>query len=86
MSDENLTRDAWEDEARRIVRAELARQDVTYKQLVKLLGGIGVDETERSITNKLSRGSFQFVFALQVMAALGVKVLDVQLRGAGKKV
>lgn len=61
----------WENEARRIVKAELARRGYTYERLAKRLNTIGVIETERSIANKMSRGSFSFVFFLQCMQAIG---------------
>jgi len=44
----------WENEARRIVRAELVRRGITYKGLAARLVAIGVKETERSIANKMS--------------------------------
>lgn len=52
----------WESEARRIVKAELVRRGMTYSRLAALLCTIGVEETERSVANKMSRGSFSFVF------------------------
>ncbi|WP_321954128.1 DUF6471 domain-containing protein [Paraburkholderia bannensis] len=61
----------WYKVARNVLRAELARHGVSYRQLAVLLAGIGVAETERSIANKLSRGSFSFAFYLQCMRALG---------------
>ncbi len=42
-------------------------------QLAKLLQASGVEETTRSIANKVSRGTFSFVFFLQVMRVLGVQ-------------
>ncbi len=47
-------------------------------QLAKLLQASGVEETTRSIANKVSRGTFSFVFFLQVMRVLGVR--DVSLK------
>jgi hypothetical protein len=61
----------WYQIAGNVLRAELARQGLSYRQLAALLAGIGVDETERAIANKLSRGSFSFAFFLQCMRALG---------------
>jgi hypothetical protein len=73
----------WYQEARRVLRAELARRDVGYKQLALMLQGIGVPETERSIANKLSRGSFSFAFYLQVMKAMGRTEANIDLRDVG---
>ncbi|TDN62434.1 MULTISPECIES: DUF6471 domain-containing protein [Paraburkholderia] len=61
----------WYQVARNVLRAELVRHGVSYRQLATLLANIGVRETERSIANKLSRGSFSFAFYLQCMRALG---------------
>lgn len=66
----------WEKEARRIVRAELVRRGLTYEQLATRLQMIGIDETERSIANKMSRGTFSFVFVLQCMKAMGVNAVN----------
>ncbi|MDR5746754.1 DUF6471 domain-containing protein [Caballeronia sp. LZ029] len=61
----------WYQTARAVLRAELVRQDISYRHLAGLLAQIGVAETERSIASKLSRGSFSFAFYLQCMKALG---------------
>lgn len=74
----------WNQEARRVLRAELARKDVSYKRLVQLLGNIGVEETQSSITNKLSRGSFSFAFFLQCMAAIGKTTIEITLGESGR--
>jgi hypothetical protein len=70
----------WNAEARRLLRAELARREVSYKKLVLLLEGIGVAETERAIANKLSRGTFSFAFFIQCMKALGCERVELSLR------
>lgn len=63
----------WTQEAKGVLRSELDRRGVTYMQLAKLLQASGVEETTRSIANKVSRGTFSFVFFLQVMRVLGVQ-------------
>jgi hypothetical protein len=50
-----------------------------YKQLAVLLEGIGVEETERSIASKISRGAFTFAFFLQCMKALGRPAVHIDL-------
>jgi len=61
----------WEAKARGIIRGEMARQNVTYAQLVEKLAVIGVKEDERNLRNKVSRGKFTAAFMLQALAALG---------------
>lgn len=72
----------WESEAKRILKAELARQGVTYKALVLRLEAIGVVDEERAIRNRISRGKFPLVFFLQCMRAIGVTEVDLRDRAA----
>lgn len=62
----------WAAEAKGILRAELDRRGVTYAKLAKLMQANQMHETERSLANKISRGSFSFAFFLQVMRVLKV--------------
>lgn len=61
----------WEAKARGIIRGEMARQGITYAQLVEKLAAIGVTEDERNLRNKISRGKFTAAFLLQCLHALG---------------
>jgi hypothetical protein len=61
----------WEAKARGLLRAEMARRNITYAQLVEQLAAIGVDENERNLRNKVSRGKFTAGFMLQCLTALG---------------
>ena len=65
----------WSGRAKNLLRSELKRQGVTYAQLSDLLEKIGVQENEKNIANKISRGVFTMAFFLQCMAAIGVKEL-----------
>ena len=75
----------WENEARRIVRAELVRRGVTYQGLASRLRAMGVRETERSIANKMSRGTFSFVFVLQCLRAIGAESVSFELTDAASR-
>ena len=68
-------RSDWEAKARGILRAEMARQNVTYSQLLQRLESIGVSEDERNLRNKVSRGKFSAAFMLQCLSALGCQSL-----------
>lgn len=65
----------WRLLASSILKSELAKRNINYEPLVKMLGKIGVEETYASIANKISRGSFDFSFFLQCAAAIGIKNL-----------
>lgn len=65
----------YETRAKNLLKAELKRRGLTYKQLAEKLAEIGVAETERNLNNKVSRGGFTAAFLLQVLAAIGAKEL-----------
>ena len=65
----------WEAKARGILRAEMARQNVSYSQLREKLESIGVKEDERNLRNKVSRGKFTAAFLIQCLFALGSREL-----------
>ena len=64
--------DAWERQAKNLVRAELMRRGMSQERLVGELAKFGVVETVPNLRNKLSRGRFTVVWFLQIMAAIGV--------------
>ncbi len=65
----------WEEKAKGLLRAEMARRGVTYASLVERLAAIGVQDNERNLRNKVSRGKFTAGFLLQCLAALGASSL-----------
>ena len=72
------TEQEWADRARRFLKAELKRADVTYEELATLLKAHGLTETEASIANKLRRGTFATTFFLASLAALRVEGLRLE--------
>ncbi|MEJ0063965.1 MAG: DUF6471 domain-containing protein [Alphaproteobacteria bacterium] len=61
----------WAKRVKGILKAELKRRNVSYKELAEKLEAVGVKESERNIANKLARGSFTAVFFVQCLAAIG---------------
>jgi hypothetical protein len=61
----------WADRAKRFVKAELKRAEVTYEELANRLREHGLQETKASIAAKLGRGSFPATFFIVVMKAIG---------------
>jgi len=68
----------WQERAKRLLKAELKRRDVSYRQLSERLADIGVAETDRNIANKISRGGFTAAFFLQCLSAIGCKHLPLE--------
>lgn len=67
----------WQNRVKGILKAELKRRNVSYKQLAERLEAMGIHETERNINNKISRGGFTAVFFVQCLAAIGLKTVDI---------
>lgn len=65
----------WEEMAKGLLRAEMARKGATYGQLVEKLAAIGITDNERNLRNKVSRGKFTAGFFLQCFIALGCSQL-----------
>ena len=61
----------WQNRAKRYVKAELKRADVTYEELARRLNERGWTETKAGITNKLARGAFTATFFLAALAEIG---------------
>ena len=61
----------WANRARQFVKAELKLASVSYHELAQRLREHGLEETEASIANKLSRGTFPATFFLATMKAIG---------------
>jgi len=74
-----IARMSWDNDARQILKVEVVRRGLTYERLAKLMQVSGVEETSRSIANKMSRGTFTFVFFLQVMKAMGAKTVTIEV-------
>ena len=68
-------KDEYEAKAARLLKAELKREGVTYKELVEKLDAIGVSEKEVNIRNKLARGKFSAAFLFYCLEAIGVSYL-----------
>ena len=63
----------YETKAKNLLKGELKRRGMTYAQLAKALSEIGVQENERNLNNKISRGGFTAAFLLQCLEAIGAQ-------------
>lgn len=63
--------DEWTDKTKGILKAEIARRHLTYKDVVQKLAEHGISETEANLRNKISRGGFSAVFFVQCLVAIG---------------
>ena len=67
--------DAWRARVKRLLKAELKRRKVTYFELADKLAAIGIEEDEKNIAKKISRGAFKAIFLFQCLAAIGCEDL-----------
>ena len=65
----------WQDRTKGLLKAELKRKNVSYRDLAEKLTTLGVPESEANIKNKISRGRFTAVFFVQCLVAIGVREL-----------
>ena len=68
----------WEERAKRFLKAELKRADVGYRELAERMKKHGMQETEASIANKVSRGTFSASFFLASLKAIGCQNVRVE--------
>lgn len=62
----------WTTQAKNTLRAELTRKGVTVRELARRL-----DQDERVLANKISRGKFTAAFMLECLDAIGVNEVRV---------
>ena len=68
----------WQDRTKGLLKAELKRRNLSYRELAERLERLGIHETERNIANKISRGGFTAVFLFQCLEAIGVTELNLR--------
>ena len=77
MSDKTHEQE-WSERAKRYLKAELKRADVTYSGLAEKLNERGWTESQASVASKLSRGAFTATFFLAALAEIGVEVIRLE--------
>jgi hypothetical protein len=66
----------WEKRVQTLLKVEILKRNLTYKQVSEKLAAMGVQESEPNIRNKLARGTFSAVFLIQCLEAIGAKSLS----------
>ena len=68
----------WQDRVKGLLKAELKRRNVGYRELADKLTAMGIAESELNIKNKISRGGFTAVFFVQCLSAIGCTTLRLE--------
>ncbi len=61
---------SWEERAKRLLRAEMARKGFSYQKLVNAFEPMGIKEDEHNLRNKIARGKFSAALLLQCLEAM----------------
>ncbi len=70
----------WDKVAIGLLKAELARRNLKYGDLIEKLEKIGVEESYSSIKGKFQRGKFSAVFMLQCLRAIDCENLRMDFK------
>lgn len=65
----------YEKRAKVYLKIQMAKADIDYPRLAKLLKEKGINESRENLANKINRGKFSFAFAIAILDALGI-VMD----------
>lgn len=65
----------YQAKAKGLLRAEMARRNLSYEDLAEKLKSIGIEETPKNLSNKIGRGSFTAGFFIQCLEAIGCETL-----------
>lgn len=68
----------WHSVVKGLLKAELARRNLSYADLANRLAAIGINDNEANLKNKIGRGTFSAVFFFQCMEAIGCKTIHLE--------
>lgn len=63
--------DVWTPRVKNMLKAELKRRGVSYRELAEKLTEMGTPDSERNLANKIARGTFTAAFFVQCLVAVG---------------
>lgn len=67
----------WAVKAKNILKAELKRKGVGYRELAEKLSEMGTEIGEQGVANKISRGGFSASFMVQCFEAIGEREIRI---------
>ena len=77
--------DYWDDAARRVLNVEMLHNEHTPETLAALMVELGYADTPKPLAQRISRGSFNFGFALRALRTMGVETLCIKYIKVQKK-
>jgi hypothetical protein len=75
----------WQEHATRVLKVEMARRDMSFKELAALLARDEptFEDTAVSLTKRVKRGTLPFALSLHILRVLGVTSLDISYLKTG---
>ena len=70
--------DIWTPRVKNLLKAELKRRGVSYRELAEKLTAMGTPDSERNLANKIARGTFTAAFFVQCLVAVGATNLRLE--------
>ena len=68
-----MSDDEWKDYAKGLLKAEIARKNLSLIDVAKKLEAMGISESPQNISNKINRGTFGAIVMLQIVTAIGCR-------------
>lgn len=68
----------WSKVVAKIIKAELAKRDLNYNELVLRLEKMGIEIKVDDLRGRISRGTFSATLFIQCLKAMGVKTLPLE--------
>jgi hypothetical protein len=65
----------WRDRVSGMLKAEMARRKLGYRELVARLREMGIEDSEKNLSTKISRGNVGAVTFLQCLKAIGCQTI-----------
>ena len=69
------TRKEWQDRVAGMLKAEMARRKISYRELEARLRAMGIEDNEKNLSTKISRGNIGAAFFFQCMKAIGCRTI-----------
>lgn len=68
----------FEEKAKNLLKSEIKRRGIGYRELAEKLTALGASETERNLANKISRGGFTAAFFIECLSVIGCTTLRLE--------
>lgn len=79
-----LTNLGTTESAKKILRAEMLKRDVSLQQLTDMLAARGMTLTRAAVDNRISRGTFSADFFVECLRAMSCREIGVITKESGK--